>query len=93
MMAGIVLLAGVVVVLALGWVLLWQMGMTNLLTSVVPLAPMLVAIGTFLLILTEILLFLGNKEDRRTAVRDLSFLVPLFAVSMALTYITQRFLW
>ncbi len=93
MIAGIVLLAGVVVVLGLGWVLLWQMGMTNLLSSVVPLAPMLVAIGTFLLILTEILLFFGNKEDRRTAVRDLSFLVPLFAVSTVLTFVTQRFLW
>jgi len=93
MIAGIVLLVGVVVILGLGWVLLWQMGMTNLLTSVVPLAPTLVAIGTFLLMLTEILLFFGNKEDRRTAVRDVSFLVPLFAVSMLLTYITQRFLW
>ena len=93
MIAGIVLLTGVVVVLGIGWVLLWQMGMTNLLASVVPLAPMLVAIGTFLLILTEGLLFLGNKQDRRTAVRDLSFLVPLFAVSILLTYFSQRILW
>lgn len=93
MIAGVVLLAGVVVVLLLGWVLLWQMQMTNLLTSVVPLAPMLVALGTFLLIITEFFLFAGNKEDRRTAFRDLSFLIPLFAVSAALTYITQRYLW
>jgi hypothetical protein len=93
MVAGIVLLVGVVVILALGWVMLVQAGMTNLLPTLVPLAPLLVAVGTFLLILVEFLLLFGNKDDKRTAVRDLSFLVPVFAVSALLTYAAERFLW
>ena len=93
MVAAFVLVTGILLVLVIGAVTLAWMGMAQILTSLVPLVPCLVTIGTFLLILTEMLLFFGGKEDRRVAWRDLSYLVPTCIVSGGLWYLTQRFLW
>ncbi len=93
MVAAFVLIAGVILILAMA--LLWFVaeGMSKLLLCIVPMAPGLVMLGTFLLILTEFLLFFGNKNDRKSALRDLSYLFPTFIVSSALWYATVKLLW
>ncbi len=93
MTAAFVLITGVVVILVIGAVVLWFMGMGSLLASLLPLAPWLVMVGTFLLILTELLLFFGGKEDRRVALRDLSYLIPTCIISGGLWWVAQRFVW
>ena len=93
MVAAFVLVTGILVVLVIGAVVLASMGMTQILTSLLPLVPWLVMVGTVLLILTELLLFFGNKEDRRSAWRDLSYLVPTCLVSGGLWLLAARFFW
>lgn len=93
MVAALVLVAGVMVVLAFGAVWLIVTGHAGILPSIIPLAPWLVAFGSILLILTEVILFFGGKEDRRVAVRDLGYLVPTLLISAALWYVAQHFLW
>jgi hypothetical protein len=93
MVVAFALVTGVLVILVLGAVALYSMGMQNVLPSLVPLAPWLVMVGTMLLIATEFLLFLGSKEDRRAALRDLAYLVPTCLISAALYYGLQQFLW
>lgn len=93
MVAVLVLVTGVTVILVVGAVGLAWMGMGNILPSLVPLAPWLVMVGTVLLCLTELLLFFGNKDDRRTALRDLGYLVPTCLLSAALWYGLQYYLW
>ena len=93
MIAVLVLVTGVTIILVLGAVGLAWMGMSNILPSLVPLAPWLVMVGTLLLTATELLLFLGNKDDRRTALRDLAYLVPTCVLSGALWYGLQYYLW
>jgi hypothetical protein len=93
MVAVLVLVTGVTVILVVGAIGLTMMGMSNILPSLVPLAPWLVMVGTLLLSLTELLLFFGNKDDRKTAVRDLSYLVPTCLLSAALWYALQSYLW
>jgi hypothetical protein len=93
MVAVLVLVTGVTVILVVGAIGLAWIGMGNILPSLVPLAPWLVMLGTLLLSLTELLLFLGNKEDRKTAVRDLGYLVPTCLLSAALWYGLQHYLW
>ncbi len=93
MVAVLVLVTGVTVILLVGAIGLAWIGMGYILPSLVPLAPWLVMVGTFLLSATELLLFLGNKEDRKTAMRDLAYLVPTCLVSGVLFYGLQRFLW
>ena len=93
MVAVLVLVTGVTVILIVGAVGLAWMGMGNILPSLVPLAPWLVMVGTFLLSLTELLLFFGNKDDRKTALRDLAYLVPTCLLSAALWYGLQYYLW
>lgn len=92
MIAVFVLIIGVMLVLLIGAVVLALTNTADVLSWLVPFAPMLVTIGTFLIILTELLLFLGSKEDRKTAARDLAYLVPTFVVSLGLWWIAQRFL-
>lgn len=93
MIASLVLITGVVLVMIVGSIALILAGMGGVLLSLVPLAPWLVMVGTMLLICTELLLFLGNSEDRKIARRDLSYLVPTLFVSAALWYLAQKLLW
>lgn len=92
MVAALVLLAGVLFVIVVGTIVLVSLNMTALLPSLVPLSAGLVMIGTFLLIITELILLLG-KSERRDALRDLSYLLPTFLVSTALWYVAQFYLW
>jgi|GEM_PF-909324 len=93
MIPAFVLVTGVLVILVVGAAVLAWIGMANVLTSLVPLAPWLVMVGTIFLILTELLLFFGDKLDRQDAWRDLSYLLPILIISAALWYLAQWFLW
>lgn len=93
MVVAFVLVTGIVVILVVGAAVLAYMGMGNLLASMLPLAPCLVTIGTLLLILTELLLFLGNKDDKRAAKRDLVYLIPTCLVSGIVWWAAQKFVW
>lgn len=92
MIAAFVLIIGVMIVLLVGAIILVMTETADVLSWLVPFAPMLVTIGTFLIILTELLLFFGSKEDRKMAKRDLTYLLPTFLVSFGLWWIAQRFL-
>lgn len=93
MIAGLVLVTGALLVLVVGGIILIVMGNAQILPSLVPLVPWLVAVGSIVLILTELLLFFGNKEDRRSAIRDLSYLFPILILSGGLWWVAQHFLW
>ena len=93
MVVAFALVTGVLVILVLGAVALYSLGMANVLPSLVPLAPWLVMVGTMFLIATEFLLFLGSKDDRRAAFRDLAYLIPTCVISAGLYYGLQKFLW
>jgi hypothetical protein len=93
MIASLVLITGVVLVVVVGSVVLSLMGLSGILPSLVPLAPWLVMVGTAMLMLTELLLLFGSSEDRKTARRDLNYLLPTFFVSAALWYVAQKLLW
>lgn len=93
MVAVFVLIAGVLLTMVVGGAVLMLMGMTQVLASLVPLGPWLVMVGTSLLILTELLMFLGGREDRRVALRDLGYMLPTLIVSGGLWYVAQHFLW
>lgn len=87
------LVAGVLLIMLIGGIVFALMGMVQMLASLVPFGPLLVAVGTFLLILVEILLFFGHKEDRHRAVRDLAYMLPTLVVSFGLWWLAQYFLW
>lgn len=93
MVAGFVLIAGVVLILVMASFVFALAGLPKVLTCIVPMAPGLVMIGTFLLILTELLLFFGGKEDRKAAKRDLGYLFPTLIISGILWYAAQKLLW
>jgi len=93
MVAGFVLIAGVVLILAIAALLFGVMGMPKVLSCIVPMAPGLVMLGTFLLILTELFLFFGGKEDRKAAKRDLGYLFVTLIVSTALWIVASKLLW
>ncbi len=93
MVALLVLITGVTLILLVGAVALAWAGMGSVLPSLVPLAPWLVMVGTFLLMLTELLLFFGSKDDRRAALRDLGYFVPTCIISGVLWYALQYYLW
>lgn len=93
MVAVLVLITGVTLILLIGALALAWSGMASVLPSLVPLAPWLVMVGTILLILTELLLFFGSKEDRRAAARDLAYLIPTCIISGVLWYGLQYYLW
>ena len=80
-------------VLLVGAVYLIANNQAHILPSVVPLAPWLVAFGCLFMIMAELLLFFGGKEDRRSAVKDLAYLVPTLLISAGLGYVAQHFLW
>jgi len=83
-----ILIFGLLIVLVISSVLLLISGMRPLLTWVIPAIPMLAMIGSGILILIEMLLFLGGKDDRRTAVRDLQLLIPTCMLSAVLWLIS-----
>ena len=93
MIASFVLLIGVLLVMVIAAVVFTLMGNAPMLGWILPWAPMLIAIGTALLMLTELPLFLGGKEDRRSAWRDMAYLAPTFAVSLGLWFLAQYYLW
>lgn len=93
MIVSYVLIIGVMLVLVIGGIALIAMGNAHILPSLVPLAPLLVAVGSVMLILAECLLFFGKKEDRRGAFRDLGFLFPTLLISLCLWWLAQHFLW
>lgn len=93
MVAGFVLVAGVILVLVVAALLFAVMGLPKVLTCIVPMAPGLVMLGTFLLILTELPLFLGGKDDKKAARRDLGYLFPTLIVSSVLWFAAYKLLW
>jgi len=93
MVFAFVLIAGVVLILVVAAVLFTWLGMPSVLSCLVPTAPWLVMMGTLLLSIVECLLFFGSKEDRRSAKRDLIYLVPTFAASAVLWWLLQKFFW
>ncbi len=93
MVAGFVLIAGVILILALALFWFVAEGMTKLLLCIVPMAPGLVMLGTFLLILTELFLYFGTKKDRKAASRDLAYLLPTLIISGVLWYASVKLLW
>ena len=93
MIAAFVLITGVLIVMVVGAILLVSTGASQILPTLVPLGPWLVMVGTALIILTDILLFFGNRDDRRAAARDLACLFPTLIISGGLWYLAQRYLW
>lgn len=93
MVAGFVLIAGVILILVIAAMWFSMAGLPKALSCIVPMAPGLVMLGTFLLILTEMFLFLGGKEDRKAAKRDMAYLFPTLIVSGVLWYAAQKMLW
>lgn len=93
MIAGVVLIVGVILILVLAALYFALAGMPTVLTCIVPMAPGLVMIGTFLLILTEVFLLFGNREDRKIVKRDLGYLFPTLIISGVLWFVAQKMLW
>jgi len=93
MVAGFVLIAGVILILVIAALWFSMAGLPKALSCIVPMAPGLVMLGTFLLILTEMFLFFGGKEDKKAAKRDLGYLFPTLIVSGVLWYAAQKMLW
>lgn len=93
MIAGFVLIAGAILILALALIWFAVAGLPKVLMCIVPMAPGLVMLGTFLLILTELFLFFGNKEDKKAAKRDIGYLFPTLIVSGVLWYFAVKLLW
>ncbi len=93
MVAAFVLVTGVLVVLVIGALALIWLHMGSILPSLVPMVPWLVMVGTFLLMLTEVLLLFGNKDDRRVALRDFKYLLPTCLLSGGLWLVAQHYLW
>lgn len=90
MVAAFVLIAGVMFVMIVGAVVFIATGMAHVLITLVPLAPWLIMVGSLLLILAELILFLGGKDDRRAAWRDMSYLIPTFVISGLIWFGVQK---
>lgn len=93
MIVSYVLIIGVMLVLVLGGIALIATGNGHILPSLVPLAPLLVVVGSVLLILSECILLFGNKEDRHGAIRDFGYLFPTLIISLCMWWVAQHFLW
>lgn len=92
MLALTMLLLGLVVVSIMVTVLFVWWGMTNLLTLVIPLIPLLAMVGSGMLGIIELLLFFGNSEDRKIAKTDLKYLGATFVISGILWWLITKFL-
>lgn len=93
MLALTILLFGLLVMLIMIVVLLVASGLYSLLGLVIPVVPLLMTIGSFLLGMVELLLFLGGPDDRKLAKRDLTYLGTTFVISGALWWLSTHFLW
>ncbi|MBI2844380.1 MAG: hypothetical protein HYX78_13360 [Armatimonadetes bacterium] len=93
MLALTILLFGLLIMLVMVVVLLLISNLAGLLSLVIPVMPMLMMIGSGMLSLIELLLFLGGPEDRRLAIKDLKYLGTTFIISGALWWISTHFLW
>ena len=93
MVAAFVLIAGVLLIMLVAALVFTWIGSAQMLTWMVPWAPALVLVGSFLLMLAELPLFLGGRHDRRAALRDLAYLFPAFVISGGLWYLAQHYLW
>ena len=93
MIAALVLTAGVVVVLLVSAGLLWWLRLTRILPALLPMALGLVMVGSFLLVIAEIPLLFGKRDDRASAFSDIGYLGATFLVSAGLWYVAQHFLW
>lgn len=93
MVAAFVLIAGILLIMVAAALIFTWIGSAQMLTWMVPWAPALVVVGTFLLMLAELPLFFGGKRDRRAALRDLAYLFPTFLISAGLWYLAQYYLW
>jgi len=82
-----ILLVGLLLVLLVSVVLLVASGMSSLVLWLFPAILFLVMTGSGMLILIEMLLFLGGKEDRRKAKQDLGLLIPTCVASGIAWYI------
>ncbi len=93
MIAALVLTAGVVVILLISAGLLWWLRLTRILPALLPMALGLVMLGSFFLVLAEIPLLFGNKDERTSALADMGYLGATFLVSAGLWFVAQHFLW
>ena len=93
MIAAFVLIAGVLLTMLIAAAIFAWMGSLDMLMFVVPWAPLVVVIGTFLLMLVELLLVFGRKEDRKAALHDFAYLFPTFLISGGFLYLAWYYLW
>ena len=93
MLALTILLLGLVVVLIMVTVLMVVFHMANLLVLIIPLIPLLMMIGSGVLGLIELFLFLGSSDDRKIAKRDTKWLFATFVVSGVLLWVSSLLLW
>ena len=93
MIAAFVLIAGVLLTMLIAAAVFAWMGSLDMLMFVVPWAPLVILIGTFMLMLVELLLIFGRKEDRRAVLHDLAYLFPTFLISGGLFYVAWYYLW
>ena len=92
MLALTILLFGLVIFLVMATVLFIVFGMTNLLSLVVPVIPLLAMIGSGMLGFIELFLLFGKQDDRRLAKRELAYLGSTFVISAALWWVCSYFL-
>lgn len=88
-----ILLLMLVVMLVTVIILFVWMGLTNLLSIVIPLVPLLAMMGSGMLCLIELLLFFGGPADRKLARTELVYLGMTFIVSGAMWWLTTHFMW
>ena len=93
MIAAFVLIAGVLLTMLIAAAVFAWMGSLDMLMFVVPWAPLVILIGAFMLMLVELLLIFGRKEDRRAVLHDFAYLFPTFLISGGLFYIAWHYLW
>jgi len=93
LVAALVLTAGVVVILLVSAGMLWWLGLTKILPALLHSALGLVMLGSFLLIVTEVPLLFGNKDDRASAFSDMGYLGATFLASAGLWFVAQHFFW
>jgi hypothetical protein len=93
LIAALVLTAGVVVILLVSAGLLWWLRLTRILPALLPMALGLLMVGSFFLVIAEIPLLFGSKDERASAFSDMGYLGATFLASAGLWYIAQHFLW
>ena len=93
MVAAFVLIAGVLLTMLVAAVAFAWAGSLDMLMFVLPWSPLVIAVGTFLLMLPELLLLFGRREDRKAALRDFAYLFPTFIVSGGLFLLAWHYLW